>query len=61
MTDTPQHVQDLQLKLWLSKSPEERLLQALKNNEAIFLLFKQAREEMKRVKEQGAANNPTLS
>jgi hypothetical protein len=46
MTDTPQHIQDLQLQLWLQKSPGERLLQGLKNNEAIFLLFKSAREEI---------------
>lgn len=46
MTDTPQHIQDLQLELWLQKSLDERLLQGLKNNEAIFLLFKSAREEM---------------
>lgn len=51
MTDTPQHIQDLQLKLWLQKSPGERLRQGLKNNEAIFLLFKPAREKlMKREK-----------
>ncbi len=52
MTDTPQHIQDLQLKLWLQKSPGERLLQGLKNNETIFLLFKSAREEMLKTKDQ---------
>ncbi|HEX8314214.1 MAG TPA: hypothetical protein VF609_04445 [Flavisolibacter sp.] len=52
MTDTPQHIHDLQLQLWLSKSPGERLLQALKNNEYVFLLFKHGREEMKRIKDQ---------
>jgi hypothetical protein len=46
MTDTPQHIQDLQLQLWLAKTPGERLLQALKNNEQLFLLFKHGREEM---------------
>lgn len=52
MNDTPQHIQDLQLELWLQKSPGERLLQGLKNNEAIFLLFKSAREEMLKVQGQ---------
>lgn len=57
MTDTPQHIQDLQLKFWLQKSPGERLLQALKNNEQVFLLFKDAREEMLRMRKQEMAAN----
>ncbi len=57
MTDTPQHIQDLQLKFWLEKSPGERLLQALKNNEQVFLLFKNAREEMLRMRKQEMAVN----
>ena len=32
MTDTPQHIKELQLKLWLSKSPMERLKQTLEGN-----------------------------
>jgi hypothetical protein len=32
MTDTPQHIKELQLKLWLSKSPMERLKQTLESN-----------------------------
>jgi hypothetical protein len=31
MTDTPQHIKDLHLKLWLAKSPEERLYQTIKD------------------------------
>lgn len=46
MTDTPAHIEELQLKLWLSKSPGERLLQALKNNEGVYLMFKDAREKL---------------
>ena len=49
MTDTPQHIEDLQLALWLQKSPGERLLQGLHNNEAIYLMFRSAREEMQKV------------
>jgi hypothetical protein len=33
MTDTPKHIQDLQLKMWLSKSPGERLYQAIMDND----------------------------
>jgi hypothetical protein len=32
MTDTPQHIKELQLKLWLSKSPMERLKLTLESN-----------------------------
>jgi hypothetical protein len=32
MTDTPQHIKELQLKLWLSKSPGERLRLTLEGN-----------------------------
>jgi uncharacterized protein YndB with AHSA1/START domain len=35
MTDTPQHVKALQLKIWLSKSPMERLFQMMTDNEAL--------------------------
>jgi hypothetical protein len=33
MNDTPQHIKNLQLKLWLSKTPGERLYQFLKDND----------------------------
>jgi hypothetical protein len=32
MTDTPKHIKELQLKIWLSKSPEERLRLTLESN-----------------------------
>ena len=34
MTDTPQHVKDIQLKIWLAKPPGERLRQFLVDNDA---------------------------
>lgn len=39
MTDTPQAVKDLQLKIWLSKSPGERLHILMRDNEEIFKLW----------------------
>jgi len=32
MRDTPQHIKELQLKIWLSKSPGERLRLTLEGN-----------------------------
>jgi hypothetical protein len=36
MTDTPEHIKELQLKIWLAKSPAERLLQYLKDNDTLY-------------------------
>ena len=36
MTDTPQHIKSLQLKIWLSKSPMERLKQMMEDNASLF-------------------------
>ena len=43
MEDTPQHIKNLQLKIWLSKSPGERLLQLLKDNEELYLFCKKGK------------------
>jgi hypothetical protein len=40
MTDTPQHIKDLQLKIWLSKTPMERLYQSMKDNEDLITFWK---------------------
>ena len=44
MTDTPQHIKDIQLKIWLSKTPGERLRQFLIDNEALYLAWKKTKE-----------------
>jgi hypothetical protein len=43
MTDTPQHIKDLQLKIWLSKPPMERLRQFLVDNEALYSFWDSAK------------------
>lgn len=54
MNDTPKHIKELQLKIWLSKSPGERLMQALKDNEMLFRIWKNAKDERERkMKEKG--------
>lgn len=45
MTDTPQHIRELQLKIWLSKSPAERLKQFLEDNDALFTFWEKAKEK----------------
>ena len=36
MTDTPEHIKELQLKMWLAKSPAQRLYQFLIDNDAAY-------------------------
>lgn len=47
MIDTPEHIKDLQLKLWLSKPPEERLLQFIRENDAWLRALNEAKEILK--------------
>lgn len=35
MKDTPEHIKALQLKIWLSKPPMERLKQMMADNDAL--------------------------
>lgn len=43
MTDTPQHIKELQLKIWLSKSPGERLRLTLEGNGQLLHFWSYAR------------------
>lgn len=36
MTDTPQHIRDLQLELWLKRSPADRLRQCIEDSDAFY-------------------------
>ena len=46
MTDTPKHIYDLQLKIWLSKTPGERLMQFLKDNDDMRKALKETKEKL---------------
>ena len=46
MQDTPEHIKQLQLELWLSKTMSERLEQFLLDNDALFKLWKQAQQQV---------------
>ena len=46
MTDTPQHIKDMQLKLWLDKTPGERLYQFLVDNDAMLNALREAKRKM---------------
>jgi hypothetical protein len=41
MTDTPDKIKEIQLELWLSKSPMERLRQMMVDNESLFSFWRQ--------------------
>jgi hypothetical protein len=46
MTDTPQHIYDLQLRLWLEKSPGERLYQAIKDIDEMRIALRDAKKKL---------------
>lgn len=46
MTDTPPHIKDLQLKLWLQKTPGERLYQFIMDNDAMLNALRKTKKEM---------------
>lgn len=56
MTNTPEHIKALQLKIWLSKPPMERLRQMMEDNEAL-MKFWSARHR----KEQGASQQKNIN
>ena len=46
MQDTPDHIKQLQLKIWLSKTISERLEQFILDNDALFKLWQQAQKQI---------------
>jgi hypothetical protein len=61
MTDTPQHIKDLQLKIWLSKPPMERLRQFLTDNETLYIFWKNAKAVNNKRLEEAATTPSTIS
>jgi hypothetical protein len=51
MNDTPEHIRKLQLQLWLAKTPEQRLLQFLAENDAMWKAIKEAKANRKALQE----------
>ena len=47
MTDTPKYILEIQLKLWLEKTPGERLLQFLTDNDALYKAIQATKETIK--------------
>jgi hypothetical protein len=46
MTDTSEYIKKIQLEIWLSKTPEERLTQFLQDNDAMFKAIIQAKKDL---------------
>jgi hypothetical protein len=46
MNDTPQHIADLQLELWLAKTPGERLFQFLIDNDVMLNALRNAKRKL---------------
>ena len=50
MTDTTQDIKNLQLKIWLDKTPMERLHQFMTDNEALINFWKEVKPTNKILK-----------
>jgi hypothetical protein len=55
MNDTPQKIKDHQLKIWLSKSPMERLRQMMENNAMLYQFWSKARRSANSQEENSSA------
>jgi hypothetical protein len=44
MDDTPEHIKKLHKEIWMSKPPEERERQTIKNNEELLMLINKLRK-----------------
>ncbi len=50
MTDTPLYIKELQLKIWLAKTPEERLRQLMIDNDALYKFWDELKTNEKKEK-----------
>jgi hypothetical protein len=46
MQDTPDHIKQLQLDIWLSKTITERLEQFITDNDALFTMWREAQKQI---------------
>ncbi len=46
MQDTPEHVKQIQLDIWMSKTISERLERTILDNDALFKFWKEARKQI---------------
>lgn len=46
MKDTPEHIKDIQRKIWLAKTQGERLRQFLQDNDAMYKALLKAKENL---------------
>ena len=59
MNDTPQNIREIQLKIWLSKSPAERLMQFMKDNDSLFQFWSSARSSNTSEASKNVQKSPT--
>ncbi len=58
MNDTPQYIKELQLKIWLSKSPGDRLRQFMEDNASLFLFWNMAQKSNNKISDPKVETNP---
>jgi hypothetical protein len=61
MTDTPKHIKELQLYIWMKKTPEERLLQFITDNDIMFKALRKFKLEKGEKDINAIAEQPRLT
>ncbi len=56
MDDTPEYIKELQLKIWLSKSPADRLKQFMEDNASLFRFWNAAQKQSSVTTEQKSSD-----
>jgi hypothetical protein len=46
MQDTPEHIKQIQLDIWMSKTMSERLERTILDNDALFKLWQEMRKQI---------------
>jgi hypothetical protein len=46
MNDTPEHIKQKQLEIWLAKPPEERIRLTLQMNDELFAFWREVKKSM---------------
>jgi hypothetical protein len=60
MNDTPPHIKQLQLEIWLSKPPEERLRITLEDNDALFAFWEEVKKNNRERDSGGVSGDKAL-
>ena len=60
MNDTPEYIKEKQFEIWMAKTPEERLIQFCKDNDAMYRFWAAAKKQQMLGQQPGDISDPPL-